>query len=99
MRLTFLALLGCLACDPGAATVVTAPQPSAPETQKAAAPPSASSLPAAGSANLPPASPHLAASADASAGELGSDGEPHCRFQRPRAWAGGVATWLGSCQK
>jgi len=48
---------------------------------------------------MPAASPHPTASTDTSAGELRSDGEPACRFQRPKFWGVGVLTWLGRCQK
>jgi hypothetical protein len=103
MRLTFLALLSCLACESGASKVVAAPPsaaPAAPETLKAApAPPPASPLPAAAAANPPPVNPLPTPSAEIPAGELRTDGAPDCRFQRPRLWAGGVVTWLGSCRK
>lgn len=101
MRLTFFAIVGCLACDPGAAKVVAAPPPAATHTPKALSAPALPSTPmAAASGNLPAAGPLTTASSDASSGELHSDGEPGCRFQRPKFWeAGGVVTWLGRCEK
>lgn len=48
---------------------------------------------------MPAASPHPTASEDTSVGELRSDGEPGCRFQRPKFWGAGVLRWVGRCQK
>jgi hypothetical protein len=112
MRLTFLALVGCLACDSGAAKVAA---PSAPSTPAAAPPPTASpttSPPSAPPSPAPAANPTPAvaplnpaptpapvAKPEAAAADARSEGPAECRFQRPAAWAGGQVTWLGSCQK
>lgn len=103
MRLTALSLVGCLACDSGAAKVVAAPPPAAPaapDTLKGAAvPPSANPLPTAAAANPLPADPQASPSAEVAAGELRTDGAPDCHFQRPEVWHSGLVTWLGSCHK
>jgi hypothetical protein len=103
MRLTVLALVGCLACDSGASKVVAAPPPAAPAApdmlKGASAPPSANPLPTAAAANPPPANPPPTPSAQVPTGELRTDGAPDCRFQRPEVWHSGPVTWLGSCHK
>jgi hypothetical protein len=101
MRLTVLSLVGCLACDSGAAKVVAVPPSAAPDTLKgASAPPSATPLPTAAAATPPPANPPPTPSADVPTGELRTEGALDCRFQRPKVWgAGDTVTWLGSCKK
>ncbi|HEU5076158.1 MAG TPA: hypothetical protein VFU02_18325 [Polyangiaceae bacterium] len=102
VRLTILAISGCLACDSGADEVV----------------PTSSGAPAAGTARLEPVNTSPASSPRASAAptsaapavapsavrrrsdasEPAFDGEPGCRFQGPEAWARGRAAWLGACE-
>jgi hypothetical protein len=87
MRLTFLAIAGCLACDSGAAKVaVVAP---------AEAPPTAAASPEAVSTAPGGATP---ASAQTGEDKPRVDGQPGCSFQRPEVWAGGQVAWLGDCQ-
>jgi hypothetical protein len=50
-------------------------------------------------APLNPALAGQAAKPEAAAAEVRSEGQPHCRFQRPAPWSGGELTWLGRCQK
>lgn len=87
MRLTFLAIAACIACDSGAAKVAVVAPAGASRTA-AADPEAATAVPAS-------AKP---LSAQSGSNESRSDGQTGCRFQRPEIWAGGKVVWLGDCQ-
>ena len=87
MRLTFLAISACIACDSGSANVaVVAPSGASPPAS--ASPDAVTALPAS-------ATP---VSTQSGSNEPRSDGLPGCRFQRPEIWSGGKVDWLGDCQ-
>lgn len=87
MRLTFLAIAGCLACDSGAAKVAVVAPAEAPRAATA----SPEAVSTAGAGPKPPSAQEPS--------EPRSDGEPDCRFQRPKVWVGGQVAWLGDCQR
>ncbi|HVZ37469.1 MAG TPA: hypothetical protein VG963_33845, partial [Polyangiaceae bacterium] len=89
MRLMFLALAVCLACDSRGTKVVVSPPP-----PLRSSPGAAGGSPAEAAPNNPPAAPRVASPSSDSR----SEGQPGCRFQRPEVWAGGKVAWLGPCQ-
>lgn len=91
MRLTYLAIIGLLACNKDVGKQVAPPPTSAP------APVAFTGAPSIASTGAPPVA-STAGTSNHCASHPRCDGPPDCRFERPATWASGRLSWLGSCR-